>query len=124
MKEYPSSEATEKNMSRKTCPCEFGNPCSSTCSCAISVMSGGCRRCCRYGSKEQQEGMAKALINNESLLKAAVEALKEISLLGGNLSDEALTSRSGPNDAVARGIMYTGARSIAQSFLKLRKENS
>jgi hypothetical protein len=87
-------------------------------------MSGGCRRCCRYGSKEQQEGMAKALINNESLLKAAVEALKEISLLGGNLSDEALTSRSGPNDAVARGIMYTGARSIAQSFLKLRKENS
>jgi hypothetical protein len=67
MKEYPSSEATEKNMSRKTCPCEFGNPCSLTCTCAHPVLSGGCRRCCKYGSKEQQENMAKILIEKEKI---------------------------------------------------------
>lgn len=106
---------------RKTCACEFGNPCKSTCTCANPFMSGGCQRCCKYGSKEQQEGMANALARNELLLNAAVKALEEISLLGGNLSDEALTSRTGPNDAVARGIMYTGARAIARSFLDLSK---
>jgi len=54
---------------------------------------------------------------NEDLDKA-IKALRSISLLGGNLSDEALTSRTGPNDAVSRGIMYTGARNVALECLK------
>lgn len=120
----PSSEASGKSTSRKTCPCEFGNPCSSNCTCANQYMSGGCRRCCKYGSKEQQEGMANAINHNELLLKEAIKALEAIALLGGNLSDEALTSKTGPNDAVSRGIMYTGARDIARSFLKTYKKDS
>lgn len=71
-----------------------------------------------------QEDLANTLARNELLLKAAVKALEEISLLGGNLSDEALMSRTGSNDAVARGIMYTGARGIAKSFLGLQIELS
>lgn len=113
-----------ENVHRKTCPCEFGNPCSSNCTCANSFMSGGCQRCCKYGSEEQQANAARRLLEQENLLSLAIKTLEDITRLGGNLSDEALTSRTGPNDAVARGIMYTGARSIAQSFLKLRKENS
>lgn len=105
-------------MRNKSCPCEFGNPCRPQCSCADNLMSGACSRCCRYGSEKQQKGMAKALINNEILLKEAIKALESIALLGGNLPDERLTSKTGANDAVARGIMYTAARKIASSYLE------
>lgn len=40
-------------------------------------------------------------------------ALRGIAMLGGNLQDERLTDRTGPNDAQARGLMYSEARSIA-----------
>ncbi len=40
-------------------------------------------------------------------------ALKQISLLGGNLPDERLTTHTGANDAVHRGLMYCEARRIA-----------
>lgn len=37
--------------------------------------------------------------------------------LGGNLSDEALITRTGPNDAAQRGLMYVEARRIAKDVL-------
>lgn len=43
------------------CPCTLIEPCSSTCSCANPIMSGGCARCCKYGSLEQRKEMAKCL---------------------------------------------------------------
>lgn len=45
-------------------------------------------------------------------------ALRAIISLGGNLPDERLTTRTGPNDAVQRGLMYTEARRIAKEALE------
>ena len=38
------------------CPCQIleNFPCKDSCTCHNPVMSGGCSRCCTYGSKEQQ----------------------------------------------------------------------
>lgn len=43
------------------CPCYHVEPCSSQCSCANEFISGGCQRCCKYGSKEQQLSAAKRI---------------------------------------------------------------
>jgi hypothetical protein len=43
--------------------------------------------------------------------------LKTITNLGGNLPDERLTDRTGPNDAAQRGLMYCGARRLAKECL-------
>ena len=44
-------------------------------------------------------------------------ALSGIVALGGNLLDDSLTDRTGPNDAARRGLMYVGARQIARAAL-------
>src|SRR6185369_8954853 len=44
----------ELAQARAACPCKHTTPCSDACSCANPVMSGGCERCCAYGSEEQQ----------------------------------------------------------------------
>ena len=41
------------------CPCCYTTPCSSRCTCANPVLSGGCRRCATYGSLEQRQAAAK-----------------------------------------------------------------
>lgn len=61
-------------------------------------------------------------MNDEiKLTKATIitlrEALERIALYGGNLSEDRLTSRTGPNDAVARGLMYVSARRDAEQAL-------
>ena len=43
------------------CPCLLVEPCSYACSCAKPTMSGGCMRCCKYGSMEQRISAAKQL---------------------------------------------------------------
>ncbi len=47
----------------KSCPCEYEEvePCHYVCTCRNPVMSGGCQRCCRYGSLEQRVARAKRL---------------------------------------------------------------
>jgi len=57
-------------------------------------------------------------VNLSKMEVAAIEALKAISLLAGNLPDDRLTTRTGGNDAVARGEMVVCARKIAQEFLQ------
>jgi len=44
--------------------------------------------------------------------------LKAIASLGGNLPDDRLEDRTGPNDAKARGIMYCEARRLANAALE------
>ena len=56
----------------------------------------------------------------EKAFNAMVVALEYIAARGGNLGDAALTSRTGPNDAVARGLMYTDCRNVAHEALKLK----
>lgn len=47
-------------------------------------------------------------------------ALQQIASLGGNLPDDRLTGRTGPNDAAHRGLMYCEARRIALEALGTR----
>jgi hypothetical protein len=43
------------------CPCLYVTPCSQHCSCANGIMSGGCTRCCAYGSLAQRKAAAERL---------------------------------------------------------------
>lgn len=52
---------TGKDVDARGCPCLYVEPCSDNCSCAYGFMSGGCSRCCRYGSLEQRTSTAHAI---------------------------------------------------------------
>lgn len=60
-------------------------------------------------------------INNDLLEenKKLRDALKQITMIAGNLPDDRITEKTGPNDAVARGIMVISARQIALRALGL-----
>lgn len=45
------------------CPCLHTTPCHDRCACVNKHSSVGCRRCCSYGSKEQQKTRAEFLAN-------------------------------------------------------------
>lgn len=47
------------------------------------------------------------------------KALRYIASIGGNLPNEALTTRTGANDAAYRGSMYCEARRAAREALKV-----
>lgn len=47
----------------KACPCLHTTPCDPTCTCVNPYSSKGCRRCCSYGSPEQQKAMAEYLVS-------------------------------------------------------------
>lgn len=46
---------------RSGCPCTIIAPCSTACTCANGVMSGGCSRCARYGGPEQRTAAAERI---------------------------------------------------------------
>lgn len=57
-------------------------------------------------------------INAQEKIIACYEKMfKTIAKLGGNLPDDRLTDRTGPNDAAHRGLMYVGARDLALKTL-------
>ncbi len=72
------SQAAEIKRLRETygngCPCRHTTPCQPNCTCAKSMMSHGCRRCCRYGSKQQQVAMAEHLAAMHEAIQAAQDA--------------------------------------------------
>lgn len=39
----------------RTCPCNYGNPCDTRCSCVNEFSSYGCKCCCTYGNEEQRK---------------------------------------------------------------------
>lgn len=45
----------------QACPCLHTTPCHPGCTCVKPFMSRGCRRCCSYGSPEQQRKHAEWL---------------------------------------------------------------
>ncbi len=64
-------------MTNQSCPCSYEEvePCKPTCTCANPVMSGGCLRCCTYGSLEQRITQAKRLSKGEkSIFKSTCDA--------------------------------------------------
>ena len=76
------------------CPCTITEPCSVNCTCANGFRSGGCSRCCTYGSREQQEAVAKILVAKE----AAAEWVRKwnvqiLTLLHGRQSAQELLKK-------------------------------
>lgn len=57
-------------------------------------------------------------MTDEQKLQLAINNLSAIASLGGNQPDANLTTRSGPNDAAHRGILYCNARTLAINTLK------
>jgi hypothetical protein len=51
----------QQRLVRSGCPCCYTTPCSKSCTCANPFLSGGCRRCARYGGPEQQRQAAEHL---------------------------------------------------------------
>lgn len=56
--------------------------------------------------------------NTTDLPEDVFQALAGIANICGNLPDDSLTDRTGPNDAAHRGIMATCARRIARECLE------
>lgn len=95
---------------------------------ATRAMSGACS--CHWGEYGEcpvhglQDPVAAGLnrLAAETILERQrdelADALKQIAALGGNLPDDRLTSRTGPNDAATRGQMYVAARSMASTVLR------
>lgn len=71
--EHIRAQAAEIERLKASCPCTRTTPCSTNCTCANGVLSGGCSRCCRYGSEDQRDGMAKTIAKRD----AERAALKE-----------------------------------------------
>lgn len=72
------------------------------------------------GEHMNTEGIADFQVECERPIQLVVEelrryrrALNTISKVAGNLPDDRLTSRTGPNDAVHRGLMVVQMRDIA-----------
>lgn len=63
-----------------SCPCRHTVPCHERCTCVSPASSSGCRRCCAYGSEEQQKATAEHLSAQEARIRdleaAAVEEKK------------------------------------------------
>lgn len=53
-----------------------------------------------------------------------IGALESITRVGGNLPDDSLTDKTGPNDAAQRGIMVVTARNIARNAIIEAKTHS
>jgi hypothetical protein len=116
-------------MRNKTCPCEFTDACSKNCSCANPFLSGGCSRCCKYGSEEQRKAAALSIAERERKFETISEKLKiidrymeSILLVGGNQTDAYWSTKGGPNDSRLRGDMYVSCREIARASSKILKD--
>src|SRR5690242_13714524 len=60
---------------RESCPCCHTTPCHPHCTCVASHSSHGCRRCCSYGGKEQQQERARHLVRIEQMAEASKDLL-------------------------------------------------
>jgi hypothetical protein len=61
------------------CPCRHVTPCRDSCSCASLFQSGGCDRCCSYGSSEQRQAKAESMVaeaTDRALLRAEIDQLQ------------------------------------------------
>ena len=101
------------------CPCTLIEPCSVNCTCANPIMSGGCLRCCRYGSLEQRTAQAQRLTGEitEAMVEQAAEVIHEMlrvafshNLKWGELSAE------------SRGTLRETARAALTAALEAREE--
>jgi hypothetical protein len=62
---------------QRGCPCKHVTPCHERCTCVTPFSSSGCRRCCKYGSVEQQRSAAEriaAAVDEAEKMRAARES--------------------------------------------------
>lgn len=85
------------------CPCLYTTPCSSNCSCAHEMMSGGCQRCCRYGRPEHRRAAAERLVRMEAALAEAQRERDEAREKIRGLAREAIRGLAADARAVLRG---------------------
>ena len=62
----------ENDALERSCPCTHVTPCHDRCSCVMPISSSGCRRCCKYGSTEQQRTAASRIAGAISVYEAAL----------------------------------------------------
>lgn len=74
----PHSVADLGSFGRSRCPCTLAEPCRDMCSCANSVMSGGCYRCASYGSAEQRQGVADWIVKREKVAEALARKVLDV----------------------------------------------
>jgi hypothetical protein len=60
-----------------SCPCTLTTPCHPDCSCGNPVASGGCWRCCTYGSREQRKAMAEDILRREVKAREVEQDLRD-----------------------------------------------
>lgn len=73
----------DRRQKQTSCPCEIlPVSCSENCTCANQFKSGGCSRCCKYGSEEQKLAAANRLVGTERLVVAIIEALSVMKYAG------------------------------------------
>lgn len=67
-------EALRKDAENRTvCACTLAEPCMENCSCACSILSGGCLRCATYGSIDQQKAQAAWISSHDLLDKVRLD---------------------------------------------------
>ena len=59
------------------------------------------------------------MTDDQKMITQLLARLRGIISLSGNLSDDRLTDRTGPNDAAQRGIMYCEARRLAREAIEI-----
>lgn len=64
-------------MTHEGCPCLYVTSCCESCTCANPLLSGGCLRCCRYGSLEQRKATAQRLAGMAAERNCYVETLEQ-----------------------------------------------
>lgn len=66
---------------KTSCPCTWGTPCHSNCSCAEPAMSGGCQCCVRYGNPQQKQAHAEHIIADLARLRDIERAARVLLML-------------------------------------------
>ena len=59
-------------LGSESCSCNYVKPCSVNCTCANSQASGGCLRCCSYGSTEQRKVAAASIAMAVAMYEATI----------------------------------------------------
>ena len=59
------------------------------------------------------------MTDDQRTIQTLLARLRAIAAIGGNLPDDRLTNKTGPNDAAHRGFMYCEARRLAKEAIEL-----
>lgn len=79
---------TTNSEHNRGCPCLYATPCNEQCACVVPHSSRGCRRCCRYGSRDQREATAMRLVAAQDAMPLMLEAIERALRVIDGLSEQ------------------------------------